>query len=68
MGEKNRRGKNQKTGMNKFRSVIAAVMLLREFFRKGEETECIYMYITCELKAKGCGLSRLKVDVSHVAC
>lgn len=40
-------------GMNKFRNVIAAVMLPRDFFREGEEKEYIYAGITCELWRKG---------------
>jgi len=54
--------------MNVFRNVIAAVMpreeLLSQRGRKGIHICGHYM----RAMAKGCGLSRLKVDVSHVAC
>lgn len=40
-------------GMNKFRNVIAAVMLPRDFFREGEEKKYIYAGITCEPWRKG---------------
>lgn len=57
-------------GMNKFRHDIVAVMLSRNFLREGEEKKYAHVCVsvTCEPIAKGCGLSRLKVDVSHVAC
>lgn len=56
-------------GMNTFGNVIAAVMLPRDFFREGEEKVYIYVYgHYMRAMTKGRGLSRLKVDVSHVAC
>lgn len=60
----------KESGMNKFRHVIAAVMLSRGFFREGKEKKYVHVCvsITCQPNMKGCGLSRLKVDVSHVAC
>lgn len=39
--------------VNKFRDVIAAVMLPRDFFRKSEEKKYIYAGITCKPWRKG---------------
>lgn len=58
--------------MNKFWDVIAAVMRQGNSSAKGkgkgkgkEIHICVYYM---RAMAKGCGLSWLKVDVSHVAC